>query len=246
MKLSDILATAPAFSAWPLWARETLARKAFVRHYARSASVLAYGAQPQELLLILKGTLAMGEHAQDGARRILCLAPPGEVMALICVLHGHPFFLDLLAHEPACLLHIPQENLWDVLIRDPRLISSLLDQILRRMGTIMVRDFGESPCQCLERVLWRLVLTHGKPTDQGVRLDVRLSQDDLAMLMSCSRQTVNKEVRRLVEQGVIAKSYNAITIINREWLAQQEQKTPPWRLSPLPTKTPLMEVLKLA
>ncbi|MDR2165431.1 MAG: Crp/Fnr family transcriptional regulator [Zoogloeaceae bacterium] len=243
VNIPTLLATVPAFSSWPLWAREGLARNAFVRQYPRSANVIAFGAQPRELLVILEGALVVSEHCRDSSREIRCLPHPGEIMGLICVLQGMPFAFDLSAHESSRLLHIPQENLWEVLTQEPRLIASLLEQILQRMKMAMPRNSGDSPSQCLARVLWRLARTYGKPTDKGIRIGIRLSQDDLSMFLSCSRQTINKEVRRLVEQGVIAKSYNTITVIDMEWLARQ-QENPLWQPS-LSARTPLMEALKL-
>jgi CRP-like cAMP-binding protein len=244
VNIPTLLAAAPAFSSWPLWAREGLARNAFVRQYLRHANVIASGAQPRELLVILEGALVMSRHCRDGNREIRYLPHPGEIMGLICVLQGLPFTFDLSAHESSRLLHIPQENLWEVLARDPRLIASLLDQILLRMGMVLARNSNGSPSRCLERVLWQLAQMYGKPMDNGIRINLRLSQDDLSMFLSCSRQTINKEVRRLVEQGVIAKSYNTITVINMERLAQQQQENSLLQL-PLPARTPLMEALQL-
>lgn len=49
---------------------------------------------------------------------------------------------------------------------------------------------------------------------------VRLSQNDLASMLGLSRQTINKELGRLVEEGAIDMRYKRIRIVDAERLAR--------------------------
>lgn len=64
----------------------------------------------------------------------------------------------------------------------------------------------------------RLSILFGVPDGDGLRLRLRLTQDDLADMLCVSRQTVNKELKRLEESGVIASTYKTVTVMDREAL----------------------------
>jgi CRP-like cAMP-binding protein len=86
----------------------------------------------------------------------------------------------------------------------------------------------------LGRMLWNLTLVReqalstlsqrtagalvGLSRLQGVQesgsLQMRLSQDELGMLLGVSRQSANKELRALEEAGAIRSNYNRIEIVD--------------------------------
>jgi CRP/FNR family transcriptional regulator, cyclic AMP receptor protein len=59
----------------------------------------------------------------------------------------------------------------------------------------------------------RLASWSGKE-DDGAGISLKVSQNDLAAMVSVSRQTINRELARLTRQGVISVEYGRLTILD--------------------------------
>lgn len=58
-----------------------------------------------------------------------------------------------------------------------------------------------------------LAESHGKPTKDGVRIGVRVTQQTLAGMIGASRENVNRAVSRFVARGDITQEAGTITIL---------------------------------
>src|SRR5256885_16248324 len=63
-------------------------------------------------------------------------------------------------------------------------------------------------------LLARLAPTHGQPAPDGQGVVLRISQSDLAAMLSVSRQTINKELRLLEQRGLLQAAYGRLTIVD--------------------------------
>ena len=73
---------------------------------------------------------------------------------------------------------------------------------------------GESGCgkSTLARCLVRLAERFGKPVTDGVQIDVRLSQQELAAFVGMTRESVNKQLATWRRDGVVGFSGGIVTI----------------------------------
>ncbi|WP_257218928.1 MULTISPECIES: helix-turn-helix domain-containing protein [unclassified Acinetobacter] len=55
----------------------------------------------------------------------------------------------------------------------------------------------------------------------GTEIKLKISQHDLADLLSASRQTINKEIKNLASQNILDWQYENIVIKNKEYLNYQ-------------------------
>jgi CRP/FNR family cyclic AMP-dependent transcriptional regulator len=148
---------------------------------------------------------------------------PNEVINFIPVMDRRGSMHDQRAHGSTTLFHIPGSALFDLLAREPALLRNVLDLIcLRsralhgRMGKTALAGFRAR----LADQLLGLAEWHGKKTERGVELTIKLSQEDLAALLAASRQSINKELRWLVQQGIVDVRYSRITVIDLEALRE--------------------------
>jgi CRP-like cAMP-binding protein len=66
----------------------------------------------------------------------------------------------------------------------------------------------------LARLLLKLAEDYGRPCPEGVRIELKLSQRDLANQVASSRETVNKQLRIWRDEGVVSIE-NGYIIIRR-------------------------------
>ena len=63
-----------------------------------------------------------------------------------------------------------------------------------------------------------LAEVHGKPAGDGGRIETRFSQEDLAKMTGASRESVNKQLRRWQQQGLIAFGKGRVTLLDQRRL----------------------------
>ena len=71
--------------------------------------------------------------------------------------------------------------------------------------------FLDIPHRLAKRLL-ALVSQYGKPTPEGLTIDIKLSQENLGQMLGVSRESVNKGIRALESQGVIVQEHGFISI----------------------------------
>jgi CRP/FNR family cyclic AMP-dependent transcriptional regulator len=74
------------------------------------------------------------------------------------------------------------------------------------------------PMLVLAHELIRMAGRHGQRSESGVRIDLRLSQEDWAAMVGVGRQTINRLLKKLEEKGIASVSYATITIHRMEAL----------------------------
>ena len=178
---------------WPAPVLDTLAAAARLGRYARHEQILAEDPLRREVLVVASGGVAVDSVDASGARFLLSIHGPGEITALMRLLEDVGFVYDFHAREPTVLVHIPADAL-----------------------------LGALDCQLANAVV-QLARVHGRIAQGSATLHVRVSQSDLAAMLSVSRQTVNKELRRLEQRGLLHAEYGRLEILDLpglEWLAQ--------------------------
>ena len=88
-----------------------------------------------------------------------------------------------------------------------------------RRTTEQVEDLAllDLPARLAKRLL-SLAQAHGRQTQQGLLIDTKLSQGELAKSLATSRESVNKQLARWQRDGVLRVVEGAITLVDREAL----------------------------
>lgn len=237
----------PAFAAWPAVARRRLAEGSRIVSHAKGRQVLAYGDPCTDLVVILRGTLMTCRNSPDGRQNVMFYWHGGDMLGLAPIFGGGPFSFDLHAQSRSRLLYIPAQRLLALVGENPRLLAGLLEVIQSHYRLTIEMFCRQTLMSLRDRMIDRLLFlaeTKGLPTREGVLLDIRLSQAELAAMLSATRQSVNKELRWLADQGLIAVAYNSVTVTNLPGLRKlcQAQSTLPIALPRGPV-SPLSRVL---
>jgi CRP/FNR family cyclic AMP-dependent transcriptional regulator len=103
----------------------------------------------------------------------------------------------------------------------PRVVMTMLASLSRRLRhtTRVVQDatFRDVPAR-LARVLLDLAAHHGYAIPQGIRIESRMTQGELAAMAGASRESVNRALRGFEQRGLIRWDSGRITIKRPEQL----------------------------
>jgi CRP-like cAMP-binding protein len=209
------------FPDWPDTVLESLRDAARIQTHLDAALIYAEGDVGDHLLLIVSGSLELSIGNAEGRRVIMNYLSQTEISNLMPVLDGGPVAHEYRAHGKTVLAYIPRAVFLQQMERQPQLMSSIIAMLCMRnrqlqdyAGYLALATFRS---KLAARLLY-LARKYGRTTQDGIDIDIKLSQENLASLLATSRQSINKELRWMVENNIVAIEYSKVTIFDLQAL----------------------------
>ncbi len=220
----DIIATSEWFEGLPDSALDTLAASAKIRSMPVNSYVYEQGRPTTEICCILTGRVRVSISSPNGQEFALVDHEPGTWLGQPGLIGDEGRVIDARVIEPSEMLYIPREVVLAVGEEHPLLYRNLF-----RYTQGVLRDFHELMAGILfyplrTRVAGRLLALaaeHGEVVDDGVLLDVKVSQNDFARLALGSRQRVNKIFRDWHARGLVVMRDDRLLIRDLQALEQE-------------------------
>ena len=205
---TDILQRVPLFAGLPQSAVAALAGRLRRRRMPAGTPVVYKGDPSGALYLIGSGRVKVHEATLSGAEVIHSVLGPGDFFGEMSLIDGGPVSADISTMEPAELLLLEGDALREIIAEQPAVAWTLLQILSRRVREqnaraemLMTRDVPGRVAGCL----LRLAKSHGTPLPGGgVRVEVRLTQSDIAALVGATRERVSRALTGLRSSGLIA------------------------------------------
>jgi CRP-like cAMP-binding protein len=223
----DFLARMPLFSELTDEERARLAALLRARRYARGEVIFLEGDEGTALCLIAEGRIRIQLTGTDGREVVITVYGPGEIFGEMALLDGEPRSADAIAQEPSRVFWLQRDDFQAFLEDHPRAAMKMLAALSRRLRhtTRVVQDatFRDVPAR-LARVLMDLVARDGQPAEDGIRIETRMTQSDLASRVGASRETVNRALRGFEEHGWIRWEGSRIVIVRPDDLRRRADR----------------------
>lgn len=203
------------FKALPADALGEIARICRHRRFLSGELIAARGMPTEGLAVVIKGAIRSATLTADGHEVVFSLVQPGYVWGLVAAIDGLGSVHDTTAHRRTEVLLVPRTPFLKVLDARPALyghFARLLCYRLRKAYTA-VDEFALVPLrQRLARQLCTLSLSApgGDPRGEGASL--RLTQSEIAVMLSAARPSVNRELQRMQEEGLVELGYRSLTV----------------------------------
>lgn len=215
-QLLDALRTHAWFASCGPALQDMLMAQSRVWHLADGERLFERGDVADGLCCVTAGAVHAGSVQADGSQTLLAYLEPYQWFGEISMIDGLPRTHDALADGEASVLVVPRVVLVDWLDAHPqhwRDVARLACAKLRVAFSVL-EDITRLPLeQRLARRLWLAIHGHDMQLQPPRRL-IRLPQEQLALMLGVSRQSVNKGLRQLEQHGVIALSYGRIEVLD--------------------------------
>ncbi|WP_416421556.1 Crp/Fnr family transcriptional regulator [Pseudomonas sp. App30] len=209
------LLTGHWFAHLPPTLQDSVLAAARVRRLPAGGCLFQRGDAPCGLYAVVEGAMRIGAVNAQGKEALLALVEAPQWFGEIALFDGQPRTHDAYADEPCTLVWVPQAALLALLAATPeywREFALLMSQKLR-LAFVMLEQ--QSLLAAAPRLAHRLLLiAQGYGEVDGARRVIRLGQEQLAMMLSLSRQTTNQILKDLEHQGVLRLAYGEIEILN--------------------------------
>ncbi|MEF9385519.1 Crp/Fnr family transcriptional regulator [Ralstonia solanacearum species complex bacterium KE056] len=168
------------------------------------------------LYCVVEGAIRIGATSAEGRESLLAVLEPVNWFGEIGVLDRQARTHDARADDGALLLHMPQAPLVALLDSAPaslRAFALLLTHKLRLAFTVLEET---ALLPTAERVARRLLLMADGYGDLrlGTRRVLRVPQEQLALLLALSRQTVNQVLKDFEARGLLRLAYGEIELLD--------------------------------
>jgi CRP/FNR family cyclic AMP-dependent transcriptional regulator len=186
------------------------------RRTFRAGEVIFHREDPGQVLYIIKdGKVKMCIISPDGQEISLAVLGKGEYFGEFALLDGLPRSTDAVALEKVECYTLQRSDFLNAIFKNPKIAILVLEALTKRLRNTdqMVEDlifldvYGRVAKKLLE-----LADAHGIKVDDGIRIDVRLTQQELASMVGASRESVNKVLGYFTDKDFISTDKHRITL----------------------------------
>ena len=181
------------------------------------------GDPSRNVYLLKRGHVKIANTAPSGKEVTFDILEPGEVFGELDAMEDAPRSTSAEALDDALICVIPRKDFDQYLAMHPNVTIKLTKLIGLRIRKIQSRVedlvFRDVPAR-LAHLLSELGKTEGVADKQGIRLKVKLTHQEMANLIGCSRETVSTTMGQFRDNGLIHMDGRTITIVNEKGLSK--------------------------
>lgn len=232
-EIREALERTRVMSNWPAGAVDELCAHIEVRKYHDGDRVIRIGDFVDAVWIVIDGVLLLTRTWRDGRRFFYGHLMSGQLTGMNPVFDGHPAPFDVVARGEATALTAPGAIVRKIAQEHPSVAMEILAYLCRRTRTdydaLELKTMNSIRCQLAKFILW---LSRGQPpnADGHLTLDVKISQEDFSDFIGVTRQSINREIRQLVKDGILKQEYRMLVILDQEGLmkvAGEEEELSP-------------------
>ncbi len=168
------------------------------------------------LYAVLNGAVRLGYIDIEGKESVAAIVEPIMWFGEISLVDAQPRSHDAIAIQKSLILHIPSSAIQKLLKEQPIFwyhIAQLTSQKLRFAFLELISIQTQTLKQRLAQRLMFILNGYGSHL-MIEKNTIHLSQEQLAQMLTCSRQTVNQELQTLEKQNILRLSFRKIEILD--------------------------------
>jgi CRP/FNR family transcriptional regulator, cyclic AMP receptor protein len=220
---SETLAAVPLFAGLDEDGLASLIRGMRVRRFRRGETVFHVGDPGDALFIVVSGSIKITLPADTGDEAILATLRPGDFFGELALLDGAPRSATAIAIEATEMYMLPRDRFRELIASEPvmrdTVLATLAAEVRRLTHHVEELHFLDITGRLASR-LARLAGESGatRLADGAIRLAGPLTQGDLAAMIGCTRQSVNKLLGLFTDDGLIRLERDRIVILDLDGL----------------------------
>jgi CRP/FNR family cyclic AMP-dependent transcriptional regulator len=205
------------FSRLPAAERAGLHTRGVRRRYRAGSALFHEGDSSDWVVLLSAGRVKVTSATGDGRDVVLAVCCGGELVGELSALDGGLRSATATAIDDIDARVVPAKEFREFLSSSPQAALCLLVSVCARLRVSDRRSVEFVALDSVGRLAARLVELadqFGVADDRGIRIDMPITQDDLAGWTGSSREAVSKALRVLRARGWIVTGRRSITVID--------------------------------
>lgn len=193
------------------------------RRFRRGEVIFHLGDPGDALFVIVSGEVKISLPSETGDEAILATLGPGAVFGELALLDGAPRSASATAISAAETVVLPRDRFRELIATEAGVRDALLASIAGELRRLTTHVEELHFLDITGRLAARLVRLSqeggvGHADDGSIRLRHNLTQGDLAAMVGCTRQSVNKLLGQFADDGLVRLDREGIVIIDLDGL----------------------------
>jgi CRP/FNR family transcriptional regulator/CRP/FNR family cyclic AMP-dependent transcriptional regulator len=218
------LAQVPLFAELPPDRLRELAQMCRRRVYQRGETIFHKGDPGTGLYVLTEGQVKIVLPSEAGEEALLAVLEPGDFFGELALFDGQPRSATVVAVTRAETLLLPRDDFLGFVTRNAEVAVALFAVLSRRLRATdeLIEDavFLDVPGRLAKRLL-DLAARHGRQTERGLEIDLKLTQQDLAAMVGATRESVNKHLGWMRDRRLLLLDRQRIILLRPDELRKR-------------------------
>ena len=193
----------------------------YTSSYPAGAVLFVEGQVPRGVYQLCKGRVKLAMTSADGKSIILRIAEAGDLIGLNSAISGQSYELTAETLEPCQVNFLKRESFLRLMREHPEACVGATEQLSSdyNAACVQIRSLGLS--RSASEKIARFLLDwsgRGKETNEGVRVNLPLTHEEIAQIVGVSRETVTRTFTELKHRALITVKGPMVTIRNKPGL----------------------------
>jgi len=192
---------------------------AFTNVYPEGAVLYAEAQPPRGIFLLCRGSAKLSISAGDGKTLITRIAQQGEVLGMASAFSGNAYKSTAETLEPTQVNFVRREDFLRFVQQHQEACVKAARQMAHECEAdsdhIRALGLSHSAAEKLAHLLLSWCAQRGKETENGTRVQLLMTHEDISQLIGTSRETVTRLLKEFRDKKIIAIRGSALTVLNR-------------------------------
>jgi CRP-like cAMP-binding protein len=221
--MGDALAAVPLFGGLDAEGLTNLVRGMRVRRFRRGETVFHVGDPGDALFIVMTGAIKITLPADSGDEAILATLRPGDFFGELALLDGAPRSATAIAIDATETYILPRDRFRELIASEPvmrdTVLATMAAEVRRLTHHVEELHFLDITGRLASRLARMTNETGASHLPDGtVRLPGPLTQGDLAAMIGCTRQSVNKLLGMFTDDGLLRLERDRIVVLDLDGL----------------------------
>ncbi|HWP27912.1 MAG TPA: Crp/Fnr family transcriptional regulator [Chloroflexota bacterium] len=212
------------FAELPEERLQQLAQMVRRRTYHRGETIFHKGDPGTGLYIITSGQVKVVLPSESGEEAVLAVLEANDFFGELALFDGLPRSATVVAVTNTEVLILHRDDFLGFVTRNPEAAIACFAALSRRLRATdeLIEDaiFLDVPGRLAKRLL-DLAERHGRRTERGLEIDLKLTQQDLAAMVGATRESVNKHLGWMRDHRLIQLDRQRIVLLRPDELRKR-------------------------
>lgn len=191
--------------------------------YKKGHTIFFQGNPPFGLYCVNQGKIKISKIGPDGKESILRIASDGDVLGHRSLFSHENYNATATVIEEATICFIDKKFIYQAIHDEPTLALKLIEKLSQEMGSAESKSASLTQKNVRERLAELFLMlkkTYGVVEGNRIRLDIKLTREEMASMVGTANETVIRFITEFREEGIIEQEGKVIFILDEEKLLQ--------------------------
>lgn len=192
-----------------------------MNHYKKGQTIFFQGNPPMGLYCVSTGKIKISRSGNDGKEAIIRIAGPGDVLGHRSLFSKEKYEATATVLEDSSICFIEKNYIYSTIQSDPSVAMNVIEKLSRDMGLAEKKSaamFQKNARERLADLFVEFSEDYGVKVGDLIKLDIRLSREEIASLIGSAHETVIRLISEFKEEGILALEGKTIFVKDMEKL----------------------------